>query len=323
MRGNILIRTDGSAEIGLGHVVRCVSLAHMLKASFDICFFLLAPSEKVISILKDNSFKIVSLSSENDFFELIRYGHTVVLDGYQFDIDYQQKVKRKGAKLVYIDDLHDKEYVADIILNHVPGVDKEMYRIQSPAIFLLGPDHAMIRPLFLQQARENRKIAAIHTVFICFGGSDYKNLTCSVLRLVLKEHRFERVIVVTGAEYQYLKELDAICLSEKRVSRCHAVDERGMISLMLQSQLTIVPASGILYEAIALRCFIITGKYTDNQTIFLQEFSKFDNVFSVGDFNDFFLNQALKKVFESTYNPSIIIDGRSGERIEAALLSIQ
>ena len=41
----------------------------------------------------------------------------VVLDGYHFDTNYQTKIKQKGCKLVCIDDLHDKHFVADIIIH--------------------------------------------------------------------------------------------------------------------------------------------------------------------------------------------------------------
>lgn len=323
MPRKILIRTDGSAQIGLGHVVRCISLAHMLKTKFDICFFLLAPSAKIIRILDENFFSFVSLSSENDFFKVINKDDIVVLDGYHFNINYQKQVKQRGAKLVYIDDLHDKEYVADVILNHVPGISKEVYNIQEPTIFLLGSEYALIRPLFLKQARQPRKISKIHSVFICFGGSDYKNLTTVILRTLIKEKKFEQIVVVTGAEYNYSDELESICSQDKRISHYHAVDEEKMLSLMLRSQLAIVPASGILYEAIAAKSFIITGKYTENQAIFLQEFSKCNNVFSAWDFNDTELRNALKKVQKALYDPSVIIDGQSGERIVSALLAIQ
>ena len=34
----IFIRADGSIKKGLGHLIRCLSLANMLKNHFQICF---------------------------------------------------------------------------------------------------------------------------------------------------------------------------------------------------------------------------------------------------------------------------------------------
>ena len=38
MKGLVKVRADGSAEIGLGHLVRCIALAEMLQDDFDIEF---------------------------------------------------------------------------------------------------------------------------------------------------------------------------------------------------------------------------------------------------------------------------------------------
>ena len=72
----------------------------------------------------------------------------VVIDGYQFDTEYQQKVKKSGASLVCLDDLHNQHFVADIIINHAPGVDPGKYSAEPYTQYLLGPSYALLRPAF-------------------------------------------------------------------------------------------------------------------------------------------------------------------------------
>ncbi len=63
-------------------------------------------------------------------FKIFRIAIIVVLDGYHFGTNYQKQIKLKGAKLVCIDDMHDKEFVADLIINHIPRITPQDYNVQ-------------------------------------------------------------------------------------------------------------------------------------------------------------------------------------------------
>ena len=49
MKPKVYIRADGSHDIGLGHLIRCIALAHMLKNDFDITFVCKEIPEKIKS----------------------------------------------------------------------------------------------------------------------------------------------------------------------------------------------------------------------------------------------------------------------------------
>ena len=52
---NILFRCDGSLEIGMGHVVRCVALAKYLKDYYEVnIYFAMKKSELGISYVKSS-----------------------------------------------------------------------------------------------------------------------------------------------------------------------------------------------------------------------------------------------------------------------------
>ncbi|MGF7079856.1 UDP-2,4-diacetamido-2,4,6-trideoxy-beta-L-altropyranose hydrolase [Mucilaginibacter sp. UYCu711] len=312
MKDKVYIRVDASPKIGLGHLVRCLALADMLKDKFNICFVCLSIPDEVISTFHA-SFALKVIENESDFFSMISKDDIVVIDAYHFKSDYQLTIKAKARSLVVIDDLHDKEIFADLVINHAPGIKIKDYRYQGYTKFALGPDYALLRPEFLNSALKKRVILKINTVFICFGGSDINNLTYTTLLEVIRYQQFKKIIVVVGSSYLYHTSLASI--TDFRVHFYNGVSAQRMVEIMHEAELAIVPASGILFECLSAKNIIITGKYIDNQTVFLREFSKFKNVMNCGDFSSSKLKISLDIALKAKYEPNTIVDGKSGKRM--------
>lgn len=267
IKPTVYVRVDGSPEKGLGHLVRCMALSHMLQNDFDIIFVCLQIPEKIKRELEECQFTLMEIE-EPIFFALLKPKDIVVLDGYHFDTNYQKKIKATGVKLVCIDDLHDKEFVADLIINHTPGVKQDDYNAQPYTRYALGYKYALLRPSFIEEAKKERKIEKVETVLICFGGSDFKNLTERILQVVLEFDEFKKIIVVTGSAYNYLDNLSPIIQKHKNVIHYHSIREQMMTTLLQNADLAIVPSSGILFEALAVGCRVIFGYYAENQKHF-------------------------------------------------------
>ena len=108
------------AAIGYGHFVRTLALADMLKADFACTFFTCHPTAYQIGEMEQVC-PYVALREEthfDDFLSRLRGDEIVVLDNYFFTTDYQRAIKEKGCRLVCVDDMHDKHYVADVVINH-------------------------------------------------------------------------------------------------------------------------------------------------------------------------------------------------------------
>jgi UDP-2,4-diacetamido-2,4,6-trideoxy-beta-L-altropyranose hydrolase len=268
MKPEIYVRTDGNAEIGLGHIVRCLALAYMLKNEFDTTFFCREIPAQVIEELTENRVEFKQIFWENEFLEKVNNKIIVVLDGYHFNVGYQKRIKEKGAKLVCIDDLHNNEFVADIIINHAPGITPQDYKAQYYTQFALGLDYALLRPVFLEQAKKQREIKSIETVMICFGGADPENQTQRTLKIVLELPQFKKIIVVTGAAYCEDDNFEQLLNSDKRIECRKALNETQMLITMLEAELAIIPASSVLLESLAAGCAIIIDYFVDNQKSF-------------------------------------------------------
>lgn len=311
----VVFRVDGSITIGMGHLIRCLALALMLKEEFEIAFFCIEVPESVEKEIINSGFAFVKIKNEDNFLELINKSLIVVLDHYGLGTDYQKNIKAIGCKLVCIDDLHDKEFFADLIINHAPGIKEEDYISQSYTQFALGLDNVLLRPAFLEQAKKLRVIEMINTVFICFGGADFKNLTEKVLKIVCKFNNFKRIIVVTGVAYSFDEQLNKFIISQSSIDRYHNVGEFEMLELMSQSDLLIVPASGILLESFSTGAIVISGMYVDNQKYAFEEFKRQNLIISAEDFSVKAMKNALIKAVNLPSKHEKIIDGMQKERM--------
>lgn len=314
MKPHIFIRTDGSSEIGLGHLVRCLALAHMLKDNFAITFFCKEIPDSMFMEIEKSGFEVIRIPEESKFHSSIKSNSLVILDGYHFNLEYQKKVKSSGAKLVCIDDLHDNEFITDLVINHAPGIVPQDYKAKPYTQFALGLEYALLRPAFLLQAQKQRKIVKAEIVMICFGGSDFKNLTQSILQVVLEYPQFKKIIVVTGPSYSSSYGFKQLVNSDPRIDHQSCLNEQQMLDAMLKAELVIVPASGILFEALAAGCLVISGCYVNNQKLLHENFRNDGLFVDASDFSAEKIGEAISQVSLSLNKPGFI-DGKTAIRI--------
>lgn len=330
MKQNVYIRTDGSADIGLGHVVRCMSLAHMLIDDFSIHFYVLEIPDSLKNEIIQIGWEITVLEGEADFLNNLTGNEIVVLDGYQFDSEYQKLIKSKECKLVCIDDFHDQHFYADLVINHAPGVTKEDYKGELYTKYLLGPDYALLRPEFLERSSDEKKknLKEIENIFICFGGSDSKNLTAKVLSWLPSKNYI--VTLVLGKVYPHQDELNKVIEEREDLEIIvrNSLSAKEMRSELEQADLAIVPASGIALEALSINIPLLSGYYANNQFSFYSWLKEKGLIFDSKNFGKDSFIIALNKIdydkaYKQVENQSQIIDLKSGYRIKDEIRKIR
>lgn len=263
-KNKIFFRADAGYTIGYGHFVRTLALANMLKKDFICTFFTCHPTEHQIGEMNQVC-PYVSLDETNHYEEFLAYlqgDEIVVLDNYFFTTDYQRQIKAKGCKLVCLDDMHDKHYVADLIINHAPGIRPSDYSREAYTQLCLGTDYLLLRKSFFEATNRPRTFTD-NSIFICFGGSDENNLTLRACRIICRLTD-RPIIVIVGGGYQYMSELKQF-IKDKPIDVYSNIDAHEMVNMLLLATLAIVPASTMLLEACCVRIPIITGYDVDNQ----------------------------------------------------------
>lgn len=316
MINQLYIRADGGPAMGMGHVTRCIALAHMLKENFHVSFFSREIPENVVGNMKKEGFAVKKLESEDEFFSSLNGNEIVVLDHYELDEEYQKKIKLNGNKLICIDDLHDREFYADLVINPAPGISEKDYQGQAYTTYALGLDHVLLRPPFLNAAKKEKTSRNRNSLFLCFGGSDYHNLTAKCLKIATSFKEFEHISVVVGAANQHFREIKGMSERNRNIHLSHNLEAREMLSLMENSFLAVVPASGILLEALAARCTVVTGIYAKNQKYAYDYYKNLEMIIDGRTFDEYSVTKALAFGLEKKESTIPVIDGLSDIRIK-------
>ncbi|MBI4965622.1 MAG: UDP-2,4-diacetamido-2,4,6-trideoxy-beta-L-altropyranose hydrolase [Desulfomonile tiedjei] len=218
---NILVRTDASAEIGMGHVMRSLALAQAWQdLGGQVTFAMATGSQPVRQRLMSESIDLLNVKevpgSRQDAHATASAAKKldatwVVLDGYVFEAEFQRVVKDSQLRLLVIDDYgHSNHYWADIIVNQdfaafqIPYGNRETY-----SRLLLGPRYALLRREFTNWGHKTLEIPEVAgKVLVTIGGSDKENLTSKVLKALEKADvsGLDVVAVIGGANPHY-KEL--------------------------------------------------------------------------------------------------------------------
>jgi UDP-2,4-diacetamido-2,4,6-trideoxy-beta-L-altropyranose hydrolase len=283
----IYFRADGNTDIGLGHVIRCLALADILKDDFECVFATRFVNKYINEEIEKTCSSYIKLNEHNnqhfeDFLTVIDKEDTVVLDNYFFTTEYQIKIKNIGCKLVCIDDMHDKHYVADAVINHSPGLTEDQFSVETYTKLCLGLDYALLRKPFLNVIP--RKRTELKRCLICMGGADKYNITTNIICLLEDVKSIKTIDVIIGSAFLFKDELEnAIDKSEKEVNIFFNLSSGDMVERMQIADFGILPASSVSIEAMAVGMPFMVGYSVSNQEEFYYNLIRKHSMFGLGN----------------------------------------
>ncbi len=185
----LVIRADASAEIGTGHVMRCLALAQAWEELGGAVEWITS------SFVGQDSIVPADLQSADQ-------PQAGVLDGYHFTPDDQRGMRERFRPLLVIDDLADQPfYYADLLLNQNLHAHELSYHAEPHARLLAGPRYALLRREFRRWQGWQRPIAPeARRILVTMGGGDRDNLTLRVAEAIEQCGISGReVVVLAGA----------------------------------------------------------------------------------------------------------------------------
>jgi UDP-2,4-diacetamido-2,4,6-trideoxy-beta-L-altropyranose hydrolase len=268
----LFFRADGNDKIGLGHIVRCLSIIQMVHDYFD-CVMIVNNAEKSILNFINDVCLFIDLETKDSTNEIEKIRQIVqktdilIIDGYGFDLAYQIELKKIAKKLVAIDDLSGKEFAVDVIINHGDILALPNYQTLIDTQIYSGFKYLIVRPDFIKASILKKNVLSINTVFICMGGADPFNITTKVIEACSQCEFIQKIIIVIGSVYNNKSELKKLLAKINYISieLVENATSEQMVSCISKSQIAISTSSTISLEICCVKSALISGTVVDNQ----------------------------------------------------------
>jgi UDP-2,4-diacetamido-2,4,6-trideoxy-beta-L-altropyranose hydrolase len=280
----VIFRVDASLQMGTGHVMRCLTLAQVLKENgADVEFICRNHKGNLIDKIRSNGFVVHELKvfEETEVDTKLAHSHWLgatqrqdaddcvdilkaekynwfIVDHYALDEQWQKRLKPYYEKLMVIDDLADRKHQCDILLDQTFGRDQEDYLPLTPDYceLLLGSQYALLRPEFAKwrsYSLKRRSKPEFKQLLINMGGVDIDNVTENVLdKLKLCNLSSDiNITVVMGGSAPHLESVKskAITLPYKTEVK---VDVHNMAEIMANTDIAIGAAGATTWERCCL-----------------------------------------------------------------------
>jgi spore coat polysaccharide biosynthesis predicted glycosyltransferase SpsG len=177
--------------------------------------------------------------------------------------------------------MHDKHYVADIVINHAEGIDPLVYSIESYTKLLIGYKYALLRKEIRNGANNFTKKK--YSALVVMGGADPLRITPILVEQLAKYHFSKPVAVVVGGD-----EIKTTKISRsENIIYFQKLNAGEMAELMLSAEFGIFPASTVSVEACRIGLPFICGYYVDNQIEIYRGIEENKLAVCIGDYTTF------------------------------------
>lgn len=277
----VAFRTDASNALGIGHVMRCLTLADSLQEYGLKCHFIssemIGDLAELIAIRghqltinqlkphriprsklfgdKSNNYEWAA-DSENTI-EILKQINPdwLVVDNYTLDKQWEKSVARYVDKILIIDDLANRPHHCDILVDPNFGRVPKHYNelVDRQCKVLCGPHYALIRSAFrtfrkqsLQRRQDQRELKKL---FVSMGGVDQNNATERVLNSLRQSSlpSCSSISVVMGSNAPWIENVRLTAKDMPWPTQVF-VAPVNIAELMAESDLAIGAAGGTSWE---------------------------------------------------------------------------
>ncbi len=336
------IRADGNVKIGMGHLMRTLSIAIALKEQQINVFYITNDIESK-RFVEERGFSCYLLPNVSDDMECEveetlafikdKQIRLLLVDSYNATEAYISAL-RSQVKVCYVDDLGRMSLPVSALVNYNIYGDNMGYEqfYPSDVTLLLGSKYAPVKPQFSETSYEVRK--TVKNIMITMGGSDSFNITGKLAQeLMAVLDKDVTFTLVCGRFNPHLQTLYALGKKDPRVNVL--TDVTNMWDVMAESDLCISAAGSTMYELCVMGVPTVCCYYVENQRRIAEGFAEQIGLCNAGDFSkeaDSVLLrickeiQTLHKDYETRKDLSEkmkqLCDGSGAKRIAEALIAL-
>lgn len=315
----IVFRVDASLDIGTGHVMRCLTVANMLRDKGVSCHFICrALSGNLIDFIRSQGYRAHALDppipgqaitdavphaawlgvdwvtdarQSGDGVAALLSGAQadwLVVDHYALDLRWENTLRASCRRLLVIDDLADRMHCCDALIDQNIGRQPGDYKeLVNPGCHLMtGTMHALLRPEFaaLREASLARRAGSpLREMLVSLGGVDKDNATGVVLEgLTYCDLPSDLAItVVMGQQAPWIEQVKAQAARLPWKART-VMNVADMASLMASADIAIGAAGTTTWERCCLGLPSLILGTAENQRYVLSQLEE-RNVAVLGD----------------------------------------
>jgi UDP-2,4-diacetamido-2,4,6-trideoxy-beta-L-altropyranose hydrolase len=290
----VVVRVDASGAMGMGHVMRCRTLAIALrKRGVRVHFITRAHPGHLGDMLERDGFPVTLLpqpaaSGEDDGNDYAVWrGVTqhedadqtivaidnqecdlLIVDHYGLDQVWEVRLRPHSRKLMVIDDLASRPHDCDLLLDQNYAVNgQERYKAWVPAHcqLLLGPRYALLLPEYAQLREAIApRTGNIKRVLVFMGGADNANVTGMVLAALSADQLAHLdVDLVIGPNYVHKGEV--IAQATARPNTYLHCNRPHLADLMTKSDLAIGAGGVTMWERMCMGLPSLVISIAENQ----------------------------------------------------------
>jgi UDP-2,4-diacetamido-2,4,6-trideoxy-beta-L-altropyranose hydrolase len=204
----VVFRADGSTFMGQGHVMRCLTLANVLRErGAEISFVCREHPGHLCDLIAQRGFGVhrlplavegvshlaghagwlgASWQADAEQTRQVVQGmggtaDVLVVDHYAIDHRWETALRPSAARILAIDDLADRVHDCDLLLDQNFFSDLSTRydgKVPSGCVTLLGPGYALLQPVYTElHSQVALRDGPVRRIFVFFGGADTENLT--------------------------------------------------------------------------------------------------------------------------------------------------
>ncbi|MFQ5353448.1 MAG: hypothetical protein ACE5DR_00740 [Thermodesulfobacteriota bacterium] len=242
MSDYIKFLAKGGGTTGMGHVKRSINVAHALKEMNMPVYFLFDGENSATGLVEENGFSWSRFKAGRPALAEGPAG-VVVMDTDDDVSEYVESFKKKGSKVLLIDNVTKASGAADLSIT--PSALKADSLVKDPysgsKFVIVGENFFMARKTM--KAREH---SLPLRVLVTMGWCDSNNITLKVLK-ALSSMEDIHITVVLGPEYPFMKTMEPFREEHgKRIKFFYAV--KDMAPLMASAHIAFTSLGATVYE---------------------------------------------------------------------------
>ena len=335
----VVFRADGSKDLGLGHIVRCLTLADELRTRDPKCDILFVTKyDEGRRVIERRAHRVAGTEEDEvrQIRELAAPGTLVITDFLDTDSAFTSRVRGTGVRVMALDNnTRLKRIDADVVVN-ANVFDEGQTGVVGSTRYYLGPRYMVLRREFGALHKQSKEVAdKVRTILVLSGGGDLAGgrLALSSVRALERIDEKCRIHLVVGPTFPYTAELNALVSSAKRRFDV-SVSPANLPELMRGADLAVTAAGITLYElaALGVPCLVVplVTPQTRHQEDIARAFERHGACLNLGGSpgNDLLCEKAAKLMADKSLRRQLseggkaLVDGGGLERALGLVLEV-